>query len=68
VYRIGFNNDECFSLMIGNQDVSKKLFIGPLYGFERTLFQFYTAKTRLVIDVDPSEIDLSYPERDSDDY
>jgi len=31
-------------------DITKRLFVGPLFGFERLLFQMYAAKTRLVID------------------
>lgn len=37
-------------------DVTKKLFAGPFFGFERALFQMYAAKTRLILDdVDTGE-------------
>jgi hypothetical protein len=31
-------------------DITKQLFVGPLFGFTRMLFQMYAAKTRLVVD------------------
>lgn len=31
-------------------DVSKKIFAGPFYGFDRALFQMYAAKTKLILD------------------
>lgn len=31
-------------------DITKALFIGPLYDFERTLFRLYAGKTKLILD------------------
>lgn len=45
---------------LSGKDVEKGLFLGGLYGFERTIFQMYTAKTRLVIDT--NEPDIYHPE------
>lgn len=42
------------------KDVGKGLFLGGLYGFERTIFQMYTVKTRLIIDTE--EPDIYQPE------
>lgn len=50
---------EIYSFSIDGRDPSKKIFCGPFYGFERTLFQMYAAKTKLVIDKD--EVDIYYP-------
>ncbi len=41
-------------------DVEKRLFAGPFYGFERSLFQMKAAGTILKFDVDPSDIQTSY--------
>lgn len=36
-------------------DVTKKIFAGPFFGFERVLFQMYAAKTKLILDEDAVE-------------
>jgi hypothetical protein len=60
-FRIGVHDGEVFNLAIGNQDVKNKLFIGPLYDFEKLVFQMYTAKTKIII---PADADASdYPNR-----
>ncbi|TWA71871.1 hypothetical protein FBZ84_101137 [Azospirillum baldaniorum] len=45
-----------------NKDVTNTLFLGELAGFERTLFQMHTAKTRIVVDTE--EPDTWQPERE----
>lgn len=43
------------------KEVERDLFVGPLYGFERMLFQMHAAKTKVVIDVESqSEVDTYY--------
>ncbi|MFO0958244.1 MAG: hypothetical protein U0800_12595 [Isosphaeraceae bacterium] len=44
------------SATISGQDAGKKIFLGGLYGFERTLFQFYAVKTRIIIDTAEPDI------------
>lgn len=62
-YELAFaKNGRIYSFSIEGRDPSKKIFCGPFYGFERTLFQMYTAKTRLIIDED--DVDIYYPGRD----
>lgn len=50
---------EIYSFSIDRCDPSKKMFFGPTYGFERSLFQMYAAKTKLIIDED--EVSRHYP-------
>lgn len=66
-FRIGVDRDgHVFSLQLGGKDVTKTLFVGPIYGFERAVFQLYTAKTKIVIedDVSPRDYDTHFPEYD----
>jgi len=52
-YELAFSKDgEVYSFSIEGRDPSKKIFCGPFYGFERLLFQMYTAKTKLIVDED----------------
>jgi hypothetical protein len=54
-----------YSLKIDEQDISKKLFIGPFYNYERRLFQLYAAGTKLIIDGENEyDFDTQYPGRD----
>lgn len=48
------------SARLEGKNVEKGLFLGGLYGFEKTIFRLYTAKTRLIIDTD--EPDVYQPE------
>ncbi|MDN7413041.1 hypothetical protein QZM42_31420 [Burkholderia vietnamiensis] len=59
-WRIDTNDGRVYSVKIDEIDPKKALFIGPMYGFERKLFQLYAAGTKLVIDADVDEIDTSY--------
>ncbi len=52
-----------YSVRINEIAPKNALFIGPIYGFERKLFQLYAAGTKLVIDCDVDDIDTSYPGR-----
>lgn len=52
-FRLGINRDgDVYHLAFGGKEVSKSLFMGPFYGFERTLFQLYAAKTTLIVEAD----------------
>lgn len=63
---IGVNRDDrVFTLSIDKQEFEKRLFTGPLYGFERLLFRLYANKTPIEFDAEPSRIELVYP--DSED-
>ncbi len=42
-------NGEVWSLRLNGDDIKSKIFVGPLFAFEKRLFQMYTAKTRLII-------------------
>ncbi|WP_174908042.1 hypothetical protein [Burkholderia diffusa] len=65
-WRIDTMDGRVYSVKINEIDPKKALFIGPIYGFERKLFQLYAAGTKLVIDSDVDEIDTSYPGRGYD--
>lgn len=52
-FRLGVSSDgEVYHLAFGGKEVSKSLFMGPFYGFERALFQLYSAKTKLIVAAD----------------
>ena len=58
-YVLAYTADgEIYNISIDGRDPSKRIFCGPFYGFERTLFQMYAAKTRLIIDED--EVNIYY--------
>lgn len=64
-FRIGIDKQgHVYSLQLGAKDVSKTLFVGPIYGFERDVFQLYAAKTKIVIPegASPDDFDTSFPE------
>lgn len=48
------------SARVEGRGLEKGLFLGGLYGFEKTIFRLYTAKTRLIIDTE--EPDVLQPE------
>lgn len=53
-YDIALNkNGEVYRIALPyTGDITKKIFAGPFYRFEQTLFQLYAAKTRLILDED----------------
>lgn len=52
-FRLGIDRDgDVYHLAFGGKEVSKSLFMGPFYGFERALFQMYAAKTKLIVEAD----------------
>lgn len=65
-WRIDTHEGRVYSVKIDEIDPKKAIFIGPMYGFERKLFQLYAAGTKLVIDANVDEIDTSYPGRGYD--
>lgn len=68
--QIGVNaRGEVYSLKLGGSDVKDQLFIGPLYNFERDLFQLYTAKSKLIVpdDADASDYPTRFPYHGDDD-
>jgi len=59
---------EVWALSLGGTDIKNKIFVGPLFNFEKRLFQMYTAKTRLIIDADADvdDFDTTFPYNDND--
>jgi hypothetical protein len=54
-----------FGIKINEHDPKKTLFVGPLFGFERRLFQLYAAGTKLIVDGDSEDdFDTHYPGND----
>lgn len=51
---------QVYSVNIRNAEGTNKLFAGPFYGFERMLFQMHAAKTKIVFDVEASDINTEY--------
>lgn len=58
--QIGMHQHRVFSLTLRHVHTDRQLFAGPYYGFEKLLFQMKAAKTRIVFDVEPEEIDVEY--------
>ena len=66
-FRLAIDKDgKVYSLILGAKDVAKTLFMGPFYGFERTLFQLYTAKSKVIVpaDAEPHDFETSFPYND----
>ena len=59
---------EVWALSLGGADIKNKIFVGPLFNFEKRLFQMYTAKTRLIIDADAEadDFETTFPYNDND--
>jgi len=54
-------NQTIGGLRINKKEMDKYLFVGPIYGFERKLFQMHIAGTKLIIDQEADDIDTHYP-------
>ncbi|WP_325753522.1 hypothetical protein [Burkholderia pseudomallei] len=63
-YRIDVHDGRVYSIQLDRKDPSKTLFVGPMRGFKRRLFQLYAAGTKLIIDGDENSINTYYPGRD----
>lgn len=64
-FAVSESDGKIFGLRIDGQEADKTLFIGPIYGFERSPFQMYAAGTKLIIDGDCAEdFDTYYPGRE----
>jgi hypothetical protein len=50
--RIGVYGGKMFSLQFGGRRIERELFVGPLYAFERFVFQLHAAGTRVEVDAD----------------
>lgn len=59
---------EVWNLSMGGADVKNKIFLGPMFGFEKSLFQMYTAKTKLIIpsDAQVRDYDTVFPDYNED--
>ena len=57
---------EVWGLKLNGDDLKSKIFVGPMFNFEKRLFQMYTAKTRLIIeaDADADDFDTEFPYND----
>lgn len=51
------HGEKIWRLNFKNQQVEQRLFAGPFFYFERTLFQMKAAQTRIVMDVGAEDID-----------
>lgn len=47
------------NVKIEGKDVAKTMFIGPLYDFDKLIFQLYAAKTNIIVDIEDG--DICYP-------
>lgn len=66
-YRFHMNDDgSIYHIVIDGKDPKQSLFIGRLTGFERSLFQLYTAGTKIIIEPDTTADDFTtrFPEND----
>lgn len=66
-FRLAIDQDgKVYSLMLGAKDVAKTLFMGPFYNFERTLFQLYAAKSKVIVpaNAEAHDYDTSFPYND----
>jgi len=57
---------EVWAIKLNGDDLKNKIFVGPLYNFEKRLFQMYTTKTRLIIAAGATEddFDTTFPYHD----
>ncbi|AOJ07622.1 hypothetical protein [Burkholderia mayonis] len=63
-FQIDVHDGRVYSVQIDRKDPSKTLFVGPMHGFKRRLFQLYAAGTKLITDGDENSINTYYPGRD----
>lgn len=54
---------EVWGLELGGTEIKNKIFVGPMFNFEKSLFQMYTAKTKLILPADATADDFEtrYP-------
>lgn len=58
---IGLSKEgKVYFIRYANQDIEKQMFVGPLYGFEKMLFQMKAAGSTVIMDTDPYNLDLTY--------
>lgn len=62
--RFGIYKSTMYHLAFQSGDVEKQLFVGPLYDFQRLLFQMKAAQTKVVIDCTPDDVELAYANYD----
>lgn len=60
-FRIDVNDGKVYNVTLNKRDPSKSIFIGPIYGFARRVYQLYAAGTNLIIDGDADSINTYYP-------
>jgi len=49
-----------YTLSFGSGDVQKQMFVGPLHGFQRLLFQMNAAKSEIIRDCTEDDVETSY--------
>lgn len=52
------------ALSLGGAKAESVFFAGRIYGFERSMFQLYTAGTKLIVDGDEDSIEITLPYND----
>lgn len=62
--QFGLYKSKVYSLTFDSSEIEKRLFVGPIYGFHRTLFQMKAAQTEVVIDCEPGDVELDYGQED----
>lgn len=60
-FQIDINEGRVYSVRLDKRDPNKSIFIGPIYGFARRIYQLYAANTRLILDGDADSINTYYP-------
>lgn len=63
-HRIHLCDGKILGIHIDRKDADKTLFVGPLFGFEKRLFQMYAAGTKLIVGDAHDDISRYYPEYD----
>lgn len=49
-YQIDIHNDEIYSVKVDGKDTSKAICVGPLYRFEKAIFNAYAMRAKLTLD------------------
>lgn len=57
---LGPKTGTIYHLVFKNQDLERRMFVGPFYGFERSLFQMKAAGTAIVLDHEEVDIETDY--------
>jgi hypothetical protein len=65
--RFGVDDDgKILSIRLGGKELEKSLFVGPLHGLEKKLFQIHAAGSKVILDqgTDAEDYETNYPDYD----